>query len=451
MERQKFEEAFKGAFDRAEVAPSNSVWTNVELDLEKASGDKMKRRLLFFQLLAAASMVFAMGVGSVYYLNGTSQNDPALAQNQERISTPQRAVDANKVDANKKEISAATETQPLASANQKQENNNGSNNKNGTNTQSQQLTVAHAQNIPVQNNNGQAENNSVIANSAIADNGFESGWRTRALPNLVEVKQPEIIVAKNTEPDPGMLLLARLKDQERKYQAEKKTTKEKLWTSLGVGAGSFNPHTTSTAPVATGLNGSAVPSASNPSSGLSYSVGVSVAAKISDRIVLQGGISYLSNNAEFTSSTATSERHASLNEFVKNSGDMVAISPYKVNSNLQYMSIPVQAGYILVDRKFALQLNGGISTDVFFQSTLTPENRALEKTTQSAGSDSPYRTLNFSGLLGTEISYKIGDHYRIAVNPGLRYALNSIYKTEVSTDISPMTFDVALRFRYIFK
>ena len=67
MERRKFEDSFKDAFEGAEVSPSENVWTNIELDLEKADGGKMRRRLLFYKMLAAASVAFAMCVAGIGY------------------------------------------------------------------------------------------------------------------------------------------------------------------------------------------------------------------------------------------------------------------------------------------------------------------------------------------------------------------------------------------------
>ena len=70
MEREKFERLWKKAFDEAEVTPSEKVWTNIELDLEKAKGGNLKRRLLFYQMLAAASIVFAMAIAGIGYYYG---------------------------------------------------------------------------------------------------------------------------------------------------------------------------------------------------------------------------------------------------------------------------------------------------------------------------------------------------------------------------------------------
>ncbi|HEU5148321.1 MAG TPA: hypothetical protein VFT90_16460, partial [Chryseosolibacter sp.] len=65
MEREKFEGSWKDAFENAEVAPSEKVWATIELDLEKAKAEKLKRRLFFYQMLAAASVVFAMAIGGI--------------------------------------------------------------------------------------------------------------------------------------------------------------------------------------------------------------------------------------------------------------------------------------------------------------------------------------------------------------------------------------------------
>jgi|APTNR8051073442_1049403.scaffolds.fasta_scaffold00003_62 hypothetical protein len=434
MERQKFEESFRDAFKGAEVAPADSVWTNVELDLEKASGGQMKRRLLFFQLLAAASMVFAMGVGSVYYLNRPEVAQP-IAQTNETQEKNSTEVKENPVVSDAKTSMFTNEVSD--NANHKIEASQKDPLPKGDAVLIAQLDVTTA--------GVASEQNSLIG----YDNNDNTNYDKRPLPALVKVEQPKLKIPVS-EPDPGMVLLARLKDEEKKYQKDEKAElNEKLWTSVGMGAGTFNPNGSSSSSSLNAFGNTA--SSSNPTSGSSYSVGLSVGGKVAKRIVIQGGISYLSNNAEYTSSAAAGTK-ASLNEMAATSSDRInATSPYQVNSNLQYMSIPVQAGYIIVDRTFAIQLNGGISTDLFFQSTLTPEDNSFDKVSQGAGEDSPYRTVNFSGLVGTELSYKVGNHYRIAVNPGMRYALNSIYKTEVATEISPITFDVALRFRYIFK
>jgi hypothetical protein len=428
MENQRFEDSFREAFNGAEIIPSDSVWTNIAQALDKNSGKK--GLLLLIQLLAAASLLYAMGITGTYYLHKPQfENSQSIAQSTYK-----------KPSQSKNEVQT---TEIIIS------NSNSTASKEKSNLKTTSIESTQGEALPV----------SVITDKLIdvkaPEISNEYKFDQRTPPRLVDVQQPKLVLPVSTEPDPdpGIVLLARLKDEERKYQPEKKRSNEKLWTSIGVGAGSFNPSSstsTTSSPNMKTLSSSSTTTSTSPSMGTSYSVGISVATRITDRIVLQGGISYLSQNAEFTSSTSIMDMRAALSEHADGEEETTNTSAYKVRSASQYMSIPVQAGYVIIDQDFAVQLNGGISTDVFIQNTLTPENEQ-ERVTHRSGNDSPYRTINFSGLLGTELSYKVGDHYRIGVNPGLRYALNSIYKTEGATEVSPVTFDVALRFRYIFK
>src|SRR5437868_4768760 len=67
MERQEFEDKWQKAFVNAEVSPSESVWANIALDLDK-TGD-VNRKLYFYKLVAAASIIFAVvaGASGVYF------------------------------------------------------------------------------------------------------------------------------------------------------------------------------------------------------------------------------------------------------------------------------------------------------------------------------------------------------------------------------------------------
>jgi Outer membrane protein beta-barrel domain len=438
MESKRFEESFRNAFDGAEIAPSASVWTNVELDLEKATGGKIKRNLIMFQLLAAASTVFALGIGAMYYLNTQPVNSNALTsqtQNQKAKEEQSNSVIEKSAEQNnpKQNQAAGSEQAHVKESSERAESIKRSN-KVSQVTQSD-ILLAEKQ-----------------TTSAIAGKKVDKA----DLASLLRTNKPVLILPKADEPvapDAGMLLLAQLKDKEKKYQEEDKkkaSSNEKIWTSVGLGAGSYKPKASSG--MASLTSGDRSVLGGEEVSGASYSASVNVAGKVSKRLIVQGGVSYLTQSADFTS-TAVINGNASLNEFVgpSNFEKFQSTTPYTVNSNLQFISIPVQAGYLVIDRDFAIQVNGGVSTDFFIRNTLTAETGDYEKVTQSAGSDSPYRTVNFSGLLGTEFSYRIADRYRISLNPGLRYSINSIYKSDVAAEIAPVTYDVSLRFRYIFK
>jgi hypothetical protein len=273
-----------------------------------------------------------------------------------------------------------------------------------------------------------------------------------------EIKSPLV------KEDKSLLTAALLSEEETKKEKENDKGTEQFWTAVGFAAGTFSNTTPSSPSVAAGvLNNSfagQTAAAESNSPGYTYTVNLMVGTKVSQRWLIQGGMSYISQTSDYTATSVVADpvqqtlRAASINQFEKNSdtkSNILTTSPYSVNNNIQLISFPMQAGYIVIDRKVGFQINSGFSTDLFLQNTITPQVENLEKSTQGRGDDSPYKAFNISGLIGTELSYRFGDQYRLAVSPGLRYPFSSIYKTDLGVKSSPLTFDVALRFRYILK
>jgi hypothetical protein len=508
MEKRKFEDSFQDAFRDAEASPSENVWTNIELDLEKADGDKMKRRLVFFKTLAAASIVFALCVAGIgYYVfqrsdtgnlaDGSPSPHAISPQDQlkdeantyaERNDNPVSATEKEDAKSSngeslgddsqfgKDELPAADsrllppskEDTHLSSSNPKRGRNDGSNKKSvgGTVVKGTTTLVAADKNV----NSTTSPSSTLNDNAALTFASAVASETSRELPALYQPAEPELQLPVSTA-DPGMLLLAKLADEEKKYASEErnqtKRKSENLWTSVGFAAGGVSANNPSVAPVPSNalysMNSASTASTQSKASGLSYSVGVSVGTKLANRWVLQGGINYLTQSYDYTANSVVvvnnnfaAPKAASINAFSQQVADaspntqVAPTFPYNVNNNVRFVNVPLQAGYLVVNKKFGLQLNAGVSTDVFLQNTITPDGGGLTKTTQGSGEESPYRSLNFSGLMGTEFSYKLGDRYRLSLNPGFRYPFNSVYKSNTGVDSTPLTFDVGLRFRYIF-
>jgi hypothetical protein len=220
MGNNRFEDSFRNAFDGAEVLPSDAVWTNIELDLEKESGGKLKRTLLMFQLLAAASVAFAFGVTALYYLDQpTTQNGYSTALSKQDVSPKSDKVEES-VD------QKMSSEEPIQ--------------KNGEERSSDY------------NVNGFNSNADMMAGQSVEEQSVNS-WveykveRTDLL-SYTNTRKPVLVLPKAeepVEPDAGMVLLARLKDLEKKYQDEEKKASgstEKIWASVGFGAGSYKPN-----------------------------------------------------------------------------------------------------------------------------------------------------------------------------------------------------------------
>jgi hypothetical protein len=450
----------------------------------------MKKRVFFYKWVAAASVTFAIVCASAFYYwtSVPSKNDSIAAS--ELLNSKQNdfRVDDKKLN-NDNANNATTNHQVEPGEGNLSDGKENSVDRSSIDSQPDESEFLALSNLDETSKSGKAKTQnpgkpllvsepprqeSVAAPTVFSDDRFDGGFvslRNQRLPSLYSITPVQLNLPKKEEADPGQLLLQRLAYEEKMLNAEKEKKEkqdERIWTSVGFAAGSFNNVGPGNTASAVNSNSFQILNAAQSSianetnaTGSSYSVNVNVGGRVAKRWIVQGGINYLTQSSDYSTNAVVvadqSYSAPSLAELNKNAVpnldgvNFVTTPEYSINNNLQFFSLPVMAGYLIVDRDVGWQLNTGISTDLFIQNVVTPDNDNLSKTTNGRGDESPYRPYNFSGLIGTEFSYRVANRYRIALNPGIRYPFNSIYKSEVGIDTTPVTFDVALKFRYIFQ
>lgn len=489
-ENPKFEESWKDAFADAEASPSENVWTNIDLQLSRAESGDMKRRVVFYQRLAAASVIFALALGSmgVWYWakdggkeiastdmvdkknNGVTDNENAIKENgklieenlksqiaDESVGKGNEGVQFSK-DSLKNQIISSKEKNTASvdygkgkeTTNHKSEAESLIGRKNQINNSTDQFNQVAI---------GQKPDDVNYLGDNLKEKSNESAWRNVVLTSN---GLPEAEAKPKGKP---VEEIEALKKSSRTTVAKEDTKKKKSedenwWASVGGSAGSYNTQASGSSFGSQAFQNSSVanlpsaPISNRASVGTSFSFGMTFGKKVAQRWVVLSGVNYLSQSIGYNSNIAvvdaSNQAKAYTAELADASANVTSTSPYTINSVSEFVSIPLQAGYLIVDRKIGLQLNTGIATDFFIKNTLTDESGKFSSYSESAGNNSYYRTLNWTGLLGTELSYKVAKHYRVSLVPGLRYSFNSVLKSSTSSSLSPMVWDVGFRFRYIF-
>jgi hypothetical protein len=430
-DNSKFEDSIRQAFSKAEYPPSDQVWTGIELELEKANLNITRKKLRMMQWLAAASLVLAAGSSVLYFLASPkgAPNPPATAQVSvlpPAVSPLPRAIEPSAKIPHTREHGSEdlTFNKPLKSSHYQQDNE--------VRKSFTLLPTAPAMKPAEQE----------VYHRTVTFNPYQHLLGS----HLLDIKKPDLPVREAVLPT--HVAQSEVHPVERHAKR-----KEGFWAAVDVGAGTFNPnvsHAPQGLQVMRTVSAAPLPESS---AGYSYSAGAQAGFRLSRHVVLQGGLLYLQQQATYGSSTVQQQQSAytaSLNELATRADNLVVTAPYLVESTLQFVSLPVQAGYVLVDRSFALTLNGGVAADFFLQNTLTPSVPGLARSVITAGENSPYRSVLVNGMVSTELSYRAGKHYRIAIAPGMRYALQSVYRPDVHTDLSPITYQVAFRVKYHF-
>lgn len=462
-EEQNFNSEWREALQGAEATPSEQVWKNIDTRLMLGENATMKKRIVFYQRLAAASVGILFLVSGYAFFNNS--NADSIAENNDPVKP-----------ATEKSTNNSNDTQPNAGTEIKQTNSSDIEVNETTSGDSFQSVLSN--NNPVEREEW-SDQFDVAMNSSTEIQ--ESKSINNESLNIAKVAQPSneqmhfqfspvkinSELPKKVQPN-DLGIAYRIADAKPAIHKKKKkaTPIENSWAARGLAAGTFSQKASNLDLMQASLDhpGSAYGLQGSPSSGKSekskpgssFSMSLFGGKRLTKRWLIQGGLNYLNQNAQ---SKTSAIEVASANS-LKSGGFTSAFAPEnansvtyttnsQINSTFQFISLPVQAGYMLVDQKLGVQLNGGISPDMFLKSVVS-DRASGDETVSTAGSNTTFKTLSFSGLGGVEVSYRIAEHYRISLVPGFRYALTPVYKENSLASSKPFTADIGLRFRYVF-
>ncbi len=117
-----------------------------------------------------------------------------------------------------------------------------------------------------------------------------------------------------------------------------------------------------------------------------------------------------------------------------------------IQQHLDYLELPFNLRYSVLDRDFKIQLLGGISTNFLVNNYVTMESGGLSK---EIGYLTNVRSVNYSGNAGLGFVYHILDQLSLSVEPRFRYYLNSVNDATLPST-HPYTFGIYTGINYFF-
>jgi len=206
----------------------------------------------------------------------------------------------------------------------------------------------------------------------------------------------------------------------------------------------------------------------NKTGGVSLSYGITVAYEISKKLSVRSGIhkvdyGYDTNDVSFTSSfNASNGRQISNINYSNDSQSIILNNPNSENvipkpgtvfamdvtgknptrlgtmgQEMGYLEVPLELNYALLDRKFGINIIGGVSS-LF----LTDNSVVLESSGQTTevGEANNVNSVNFSTNVGLGLDYKFTPKLKFNVEPVFKYQLNTFSNT--SGNFNPYSLGV---------
>ncbi len=441
LNRDIFENEWELAFNNAELVPSENLWTRVELTLANAEGGSFKRRLFIFKILAAASVSFAMIVGGwQVYESFIEPSNYAIASK----VVPESSMELNQFDNQKFE----------AHANAKSRESTGGQ---GTITNDElsktdPSILEQRFNPLIRKTTSKANSKEVSSVVVLEQTKISNQLDKQSTPNELvaltinlDLEEPSIVEFKMV---PWLSYVS---------NSKRRTNPSNLWAGINMSAGNYQPNQNGSK----GFASEALTNVGSGSSseravitdeqmGRSIGVGLNVGKQMTNKFALLSGFNYLqqttTSQSNIVASKGTDRYTVSDLASAQANSQLELTDTYEINNTYEIISIPIQAGYLLLDRRFDIMILGGVANDLFLQKRVT-DNASDANSTTATATDNGYSIYSISGLFGTELSYAISESYSISLQPQVRQAFTSF----TPNDNKPTVLEVGFKFKYIIK
>lgn len=443
-DKKNIDRFFQEQFKDFEMTPNEQVWKNIETELKK---EKKERKIIPFWIkfpgIAAAFLLGLFALNSLLENYPNTQNgivvSPEILKNSIESKDSIIEKNSNPLD-NKKEIPLVINKNKTDKKNGKEftSSNQSEFNSNKDKEKTQNNAVVYLQkNYPSVNqettNTKEHSNKVIIAETNNASDQILEKKRLNETENTKIAATDAKEQSSNTVESPNEL------DEILKTKNDKKTvvisSKNKWQITPNIAAIYLNPNS----------GGSAIDqqfSENQKTTDNSLSFGVGVNYAVSKKVTLRSGISKLSlgyNTNNVSYSTGLSNNNlANINYTsnalieIKNESNSSMLSLFEINlqktntgainQKMGYYEVPLEVSYAVLDKKFGINLIGGVSTLFLNQNEIS---LVSTETNVTLGEANNLNSINFSSNVGIGFRYQIVKSFQINFEPMLKYQLNT--------------------------
>jgi hypothetical protein len=513
MERSgnKYEKAWRDRFEDAEIQHSEEIWTRIDSALANQQIRKYRRKILIYKWMAAASILFAIGIGYFSLRNNNpiplgnnnpeivSQDTPGVSdrvgegfitgdandyQNEETEASHTGNIQEQQAVAAHPEVRSSDALKPQVTGSQQKGERDShldfSSNKN--NRQQEQKILLSAGTVEYSNQMKFSGQHSDSPRESLSLSPLVIRFNSRYTAPDIQINSPKKKKDPYSDDWYALYEATQIAGEDEKVPGE-------LWAGVNFASGVFNPNISYGANPPSLANQALLPSGSfndqlatvpDPSNNISnymkatqpeessytpefsYAYGVSFGYQISPKIMVRGGLSYLSNHTStsvrsYINNPVTNKKmpNQALYSVSIESAGVTSVNTsnedIQLNNTYEFISLPLSFGYYLIDKKVEWMLTAGLTTDFFLKNTISDPSNFLESKEIRVGNDSPYSSSYLNGTLGTLVNFSFAGNYRISLEPSYRLGLSDFAKDNAVFTSRPSTFFVTAGLSYIFK